>query len=84
MSDAQPTDEEIVRWVRSICAMAGVRSVQWNDGSIGLVDVPMKYLQVIDAMHQGLVCLASGNPLPRLVPVPVEKKRRKSATGRQP
>ncbi len=49
----------------------------WEDGSLGLQDVPMKYAAIIDAMTQGLVCLASGNPLPRLVASEAQKPKRK-------
>lgn len=62
------TQDEIVRWVRSVCSMVNVETIRWPDGSVGLVNAPRKWCAVVDAMFQGLVAMTAGEPLPRLVP----------------
>ena len=62
------TQDDIVRWVRSVCSMVNVETIRWPDGSVGLVNAPRKWCAVVDAMFQGLVAVAQGAALPRLVP----------------
>lgn len=66
-----PTTEDVKRWVRAILTMSGIKSMQFGDGTVGLVDVPMKYARAIDGLTAGLEKLAAGQPLPRLVPLDV-------------
>ncbi len=67
MSEKPPTPEQIVSWIRSLCAVTRIKTIALGDGSLGLVSVPIKYVALIDAMQQGLNALAAGRPLPRLV-----------------
>lgn len=72
-----PSDHEIDRFVIGICHRAGVRVHHFPDGSRGLIDVPAKYVAVIDALHVALMSVAAGDGLPELAPIQEPKKRRK-------
>lgn len=61
---APPTEAEVTAWVRTLCRRAGLRIHLWSDGSSGLVNVPAKYVAVIDAMHVALLSIAAGEGLP--------------------
>lgn len=54
---------------------AGVQCVRFNDGSCGLINVPAKYVAVIDSMHVAMIHLLNGEPLPEFLP---EKERLKN------
>ena len=63
------SEADIDTWVKNLLAKAGVRQV----GSL-LVNVPAKYVSIINCMHGALVELAAGEPLPEVV-TNAEKKR---------
>lgn len=71
-----PTATELRDWCLAICRRAGVRVHVFADGTTGLVDVPAKYVAVIDALSFALACLARGEELPELAPMPTRKGKR--------
>lgn len=56
-----PTEAEIEAWVNKLLAMANIR----QSGPL-LVNVPAKYVSIINCMHGALVELAAGQPLPEV------------------
>ncbi len=76
MADTTPTVDEAIAFGRAICAAAGIRVHVFPDGTTGLIDVPVKYVAVIDALHQALINVCAGEPLPELAPRPPRKGRR--------
>lgn len=68
------TQEEIDLWIRAMLHAGGVEVVRMG-GANGLLNVPGKYVLVIDAMHVALVSVAAGDGLPEIIP-PEPKKRR--------
>lgn len=71
-----PTEQELEAWMVEVCHRAGVRVHRFDDGSMGLVDVPAKYVAVIDALHCALISLLKNQGLPELAPAPLPKRRR--------
>jgi hypothetical protein len=72
--------EEIEHWVRMLLLRAGIRLVNFSKASdigppppMGLINVPGKYVSIIDAMHQAIVAAANGEKLPEFVPLPPAK-----------
>jgi hypothetical protein len=77
------TDAEINAWMRKLYALAKIGTVDFSradrpNAPTGLIGVPSKYVAVIDAMHEAMVCLAHGEPLPEFAepePTPAKKKQ---------
>lgn len=74
---AKVAEEQIDVWCRTLFARAGVQVVRFGEGANGLLNVPGKYVLIIDAMHLAMVSLAEGEPLPEFTPVEPKKKRSK-------
>lgn len=79
------SEAEINAWFRRACTLAGIEVIVYHDGSMGIVNVPSKYLRILDAMHEALVNLGQGASLPELVePAPKKPKRGACATPATP
>lgn len=72
-----PTDEAIDRFVLELCHRADVKVHTFPDGTRGLINVPAKYVAVIDAMHVALVSVARGDGLPEFATPPPRKRGRR-------
>jgi hypothetical protein len=71
------TQDDIDRWLRTLYRRLGIQVVTFRDGANGLVNVPEKYVRVIDHMHLAMVNLAAGDKLPEFLPEEPKKKRTK-------
>lgn len=72
----------LTRWVKELCRRAGIQVVTFRDGSQGLINVPAKYVAVIDSMHVAMTELieSKGTRLPEFVePEPKKPKRGEAA-----
>lgn len=72
------SQEDIARWCKTLYRRLGIQVVTFRDGSNGLVDVPEKYVRVIDHMHLAMVELAAGESLPEFLPVEPKKPKKGS------
>ena len=71
------SEEDIESWLRTLYRRLGIRTVTFRDGSLGLINVPAKYVSVIDHMHIAMSNLAAGEKLPEFLPEQPKKKGRK-------
>lgn len=62
------SEAEIMAWVEELCRRAKVRVHTFPDGTKGLINVPAKYVAVIDSMHLALIAVARGEGLPEFEP----------------
>lgn len=60
-------------WVIELLRRCNIRVWAAEDGTIGLVDVPAKYVAAIDAFHQALVAALAGEDLPAFEPLPPKR-----------
>lgn len=73
--------QQIDNWVKTLLVRAGVQVVSFNKpgtgdtNAYGLLNVPGKYVRIIDAMHVAMHAVARGEPLPEFAPLP-EKVRK--------
>lgn len=80
--DVKP--EVIDAWLKKLLTRAGIQVVSFRDGANGLLNVPNKYVRVIDAMHVALHNLAAGESLPEFTedepkkPKTPKKKKKKT------
>lgn len=75
------SQEDIHDWLKTLYRRLGIRTVIFRDGTVGLVNVPAKYVAVIDHMHLAMVNLAEGDKLPEFLPEeqrPKKKGRKKT------
>jgi hypothetical protein len=70
-----PLEQDVERFVLGVCAHAGIRVQRFPDGTLGLVDVPAKYVAAIDALHCALISVVRGDMLPELAPVRTRRRR---------
>lgn len=88
MSDDEFTQEqkdqvrECDSWVKTLLLRSGIRVVNFSKAAdeteaYGLLNVPAKYVGIIDAMHQAIVAARLGQPLPAFVPLPVKAAKRR-------
>lgn len=61
------TQKACEEWVEALLHAHNIRTVKWNDGSVGLLNVPGKWCAVVADLTLGLVHLAAGDPLPKLL-----------------
>lgn len=54
------------RWVTKLLELHGIRTVTWDGGSQGLLNVPAKWCAVINDLANGIQHLAEGEQLPEL------------------
>lgn len=68
----------MTRWVRELMRRCGVEVVVFRDGSSGLLNVPAKYVAIIDQMHIAMMSLAEskGLTLPEFLPEEPKSKRK--------
>lgn len=71
------SQDDIDRWLKTLYRRLGIQVVTFRDGSNGLVNVPAKYVAIIDHMHLAMVELAAGESLPEFLPEQPKKKGRK-------
>lgn len=64
------------RWVRELMRRCGTHVEKFRDGTMGLVNVPAKYVAAIDAMHLALFEVMQGAELPEFT-IEEPKPRRK-------
>ena len=64
-------------WIRRIIEARGIQIIQWPDGSLGLLNVPAKYVGLISDFTAGLAALDAGDSLPELIDRPKKKGRRR-------
>jgi hypothetical protein len=72
------TQEDIERWCKTLYRRAGIQVVTFKEGVNGLVNVPDKYVRVIDAMHMAMVNLAAGDSLPEFAPIEATKPKKRT------
>jgi len=51
-------------WVKELMRRCGIHVETFRDGSMGLVNVPAKYVAAIDSLHRALVATMAGEDLP--------------------
>lgn len=73
--------EEINRWLKQLLQRVGIQVITFKDNCNGLLNVPSKYVRVIDAMHVALNNLAAGETLPEFTE-PEPKVTKKKGTKR--
>ena len=73
--------DEIDKWCVKLYRLSGIEVVRF-DGANGLVNVPNKYVALLDALHLALVNLSEGLPLPEFAPVEPKKPKKKKKTKR--
>jgi hypothetical protein len=72
--------EQIDAWVTGLMRKAGIKTINFAtaaepDGPVGLLNVPGKYVAIIDAMHQAMHALVRGEDLPKFAPPPDRSKK---------
>lgn len=67
-------------WIAAVLRRGGVRVVSFPDGSLNLVDVPQKWVAIVDALSAGIHAAARDEELPE-VTVP---SRAENKAGRAP
>lgn len=65
-AEVLPSNDEITAWVLRLCRAAKIHVEVFPDGTMGLIDVPAKYVAVIDGMHIALLSVAMGDGLPEI------------------
>jgi hypothetical protein len=69
-------------WVRELMRRCGIRVEAFSDGTLGLVDVPAKYVAAIDALHRALHHAMIGEDLPEFTREEPQPKRIAARKGR--
>lgn len=59
--------EEIELWTMDLLRAHGVKVERWNNGEMGLLNVPAKWCAVLGDMTNALVIVGEGKPLPKLL-----------------
>lgn len=62
-----PSQKTIEEWVMQLLRGHGIDTIRWNDGAVGLLNVPTKWNGVVHDMTVGLVSVAAGDGLPKLL-----------------
>lgn len=82
-SDVKDADEEIDHkidsWVRTLLLRGGFKTINFSaiddaQRAYGILNMPGKYVVIVDAMHQAMHALARGEPLPEFQPLPPANK----------
>jgi hypothetical protein len=60
----ETSSEQIDSWLKTLLNRCDIGVVRFRDGSNGLLNVPNKYVRIIDAMHVAMCNLAAGEALP--------------------
>lgn len=71
------TEADLLRWVLALAVACKINVHHFRDGSLGLVDVPVKYTAMIDALHCAAIAIIRGQPLPTIIPLPPPASRSK-------
>lgn len=84
--EVEPTEEQLEKirkidaWLRTLLNRSGIQTINMSHGdappAFGLLNVPAKYVGIIDAMHIAMVHLSTGQELPEFVPVPLTSEKR--------
>jgi hypothetical protein len=74
---AAVTEESLLRWVLALAARCNIRVHRFDDGSLGIIDVPVKYVAMIDSLHCAAIAIIRGQQLPKIIPLPPSSRRSK-------
>jgi len=77
------TEEQINVWLKNLLGRVNISVVTFRDGSNGLLNVPDKYVRVIDALYVALCNLAAGEALPEFTEPESPKGRRQARPARR-
>ncbi len=58
-----------------VCQAVGIQVHMFEDGTLGLIHVPAKYVAAIDALNIALACALAGEELPEVQMSPLKKAR---------
>jgi hypothetical protein len=72
----RPSKAQIEQWFMDLLRAHGVKTERWNNGEVGLLDVPAKWCAVLSDLMTGLVVIAEDGALPKLLPPGKGKVRR--------
>lgn len=74
VEDADPAQARAIdAWIVAVLRRGGVKVIRASDGALNLLDVPQKWVAIIDALSAGVHAAARGQELPEIAPP--EKKR---------
>lgn len=73
----EAAEEAAKAFSRSVWRAMGVQTMSWPDGSIGVLNVPAKWIEMHGVMAEALVCALMGEPLPEVSAAEPKKRRQR-------
>lgn len=69
------SEEDINDWLKTLYRRLGIRYMFFRDGSMGIIGVPEKYINVFNHLHMAMSNLAAGEKLPEFLPEEPKPKK---------
>ena len=66
----------IDNWIIAVLRRGGLKVQLASDGNLDILDVPAKWVRIIDALGAGIHAAARGEPLPEVTEAPKTAKKR--------
>jgi hypothetical protein len=71
---SKTTTKDVEKWVKRVLKAHGYSTVEWPDGSSGILNAPKRLCGIVSDLTEGLAALAAGDSLPELVEPPKKGK----------